>query len=95
VKNQSVFINFNSPAQNNFEMINNRIFDLISNGCFIITDDTPAQRELFKDCVEYSTGKEDLSEKLKYYLSNLDKIKEYQIKALSFSSEYEKNNSYE
>lgn len=80
-----IFINFNSPDQLKLGMINNRIFDLLNNGCFIITDDCKSQREEFGDCVEYSTGKEDLKEKIKYYLSNPKCILEKQKKALEYS----------
>jgi hypothetical protein len=89
-----IFINFNAPNQYNLGMINNRIFDLLSNGCFVITDDTPQQRELFQDCVEYSSGSNDLKDKLDFYLKRPDLIFEKQEKSLNFSRRYRKENTY-
>ncbi len=89
-----IFINFNAPNQSDLGMINNRIFDLLNNGCFVITDDTVEQREMFKDCVEYSSGSNDLQEKLNFYLKHPDLILEKQNKALEFSKIYKKENTY-
>ena len=89
-----IFINFNSPGQINLQMINNRIFDLLSNGCFVITDDDSNQKEEFGDCVEYSCGGEDLKNKIDYYLSNHDLIFEKQKKALEFANKRIKKISY-
>ena len=89
-----IFINFNAPNQSNLGMINNRIFDLLSNGCFVITDDTPQQREIFQDCVEYSSGSNDLKDKLDFYLKRPDLIFEKQEKSLNFSRRYKKENTY-
>jgi hypothetical protein len=89
-----IFINFNSPDQLNLGFINNRVFDLVKNGCFVITDNSDEQKELFKDCIEYSDGGNDLSEKLKFYLSNLDLIYEKQLYSLEYMKDYYKKNSF-
>jgi spore maturation protein CgeB len=80
-----VFLNFNAPGQTLLGMINNRVFDFLANGCFVITDDTPEQRDTFGNVVEYSTGGSDLAEKLNFYLANPEKRLEKQKLALEFS----------
>ena len=89
-----IFINFNAPNQAKLQMINNRMFDLLANGCFIITDDTLEQRNLFGDCVEYSSGQNDLSNKIKFYLNNPNEILRKQKQALEFGKNYYMTNNY-
>lgn len=51
-------------------IISNRIFDALSVGAFIISDDIPEIHELFGDNVVTYHGREDLKEKIDYYLKH-------------------------
>lgn len=51
-------------------IISNRIFDALAVGAFIISDDIPEIHELFGDNVVTYHGREDLKEKIDYYLKH-------------------------
>lgn len=51
-------------------IISNRIFDALAVGAFIISDDIPEIHELFGDNVVTYHGREDLKEKIDYYLEH-------------------------
>ncbi len=51
-------------------IISNRIFDALAAGAFIISDDIPEIHELFGDNVVTYHGREDLKEKIDYYLEH-------------------------
>lgn len=53
-----------------YGIINNRIFDALSVGAFVISDYLPEIDDVFQGSVIMYKNKEDLNEKIDYYLSN-------------------------
>ncbi len=58
------------------DLISNRIFDVLSVGGFVISDHLPVIDELFNGCVVMYETRDDLNEKIKYYLSHDEERKE-------------------
>ena len=50
--------------------ISNRIFDGLAAGAFIITDDVAGLSDVLKDCVGVYHNREELAEKVKYYMEH-------------------------
>ncbi len=53
-----------------YGIISNRIFDALSAGAFVISDYMPEIEELFEGAVVTYQGKEDLNQKITYYLQH-------------------------
>lgn len=69
-KSTKIWINFNASDQYVIDMVNDRPIWALACGAFVITDDTPAQRAVYGDVVDYSTGGIDLLEKVRYWLAH-------------------------
>ena len=53
-------------------LISNRIFDVLGAGAFVISDFMPELEEIFDGCLETYKSKEELQEKVKYYMEHPD-----------------------
>ena len=58
-------------SQNN--TINSRVFEALSCGCLLFTDENKVMKKIFKEKkhVVYFKSQEDLKEKIKYYKKNI------------------------
>jgi len=68
----SAKINLNCTAQDcvEWDVITLRTFEVLACGGFLITDKVPTAEKEFSDCVVFTEGGADLTEKIKYYLAN-------------------------
>ena len=57
-------------------IISNRIFDALAAGAFIISDDMPQLHKYFEGCLVTYRDREDLKNKIDYYLTHEDERKE-------------------
>ena len=73
------------------EHISQRIYEGMAYGCIVLSNSMPACIHT-DGIVEYIYSKENLEEKMKYYLDNPDKIKEKQEKGYKFIREKGTNN---
>lgn len=60
----------------NFGSVNSRVFDAFASGKLVITNCSLGNEELFGDLIPEYHSKEDLKEKLEYYMSHEDKKEE-------------------
>jgi len=59
-----------------YGFVSNRLFDVLAAQAFVISDDIPEIHDLFDGCVETYTTKEELKEKIDYYMQNAAERKE-------------------
>ena len=59
-----------------YGFVSNRIFDVLAAQSFVISDDMEEIHELFEGCVETYTTKEDLKEKIDYYMQHPEEREE-------------------
>lgn len=71
-KSCKIMLNFNAADQVPLGMVNDRPIWALACGGFVVTDDTPEQRALFGNAVEYTTGGDDLKRKIDRWLSDDD-----------------------
>jgi len=53
-----------------YGFVSNRIFDVLASESFVISDDMAEIHELFGDCVETYSTKDELKEKIDYYMNH-------------------------
>ncbi|MFH2069161.1 MAG: glycosyltransferase [Candidatus Omnitrophota bacterium] len=68
----SAKINLNCTAQDcvDWDVITLRTLEVLACGGFLITDKVPMAEKELSDCVVFTEGGADLTEKIKYYLAN-------------------------
>lgn len=49
----------------------NRLFDALLSGAFVISDEIPSAKTIFKDSIVTYNGADDLENKIDFYLNNL------------------------
>lgn len=72
LKDYKFCININSDFDQN-NTINSRVFEALSCGCLLFTDENKVMKKIFKEKkhVVYFKSQEDLKEKIKYYKKNI------------------------
>ncbi|WP_026495976.1 CgeB family protein [Butyrivibrio sp. WCD3002] len=68
----AILLNDHWDDMREYGIISNRIFDALTAGAFIISDDVPGIREAFEGTVVTYTDRDDLAKKIDYYLEHLD-----------------------
>lgn len=68
--NAKIVLNDHWADMREYGIINNRIFDALSVGAFVISDYMPEIDDVFQGSVIMYKNREDLNEKIEYYLSN-------------------------
>ncbi len=63
-----ILLNDHWADMRQYGIISNRIFDALACGAFVISDDMPEISEVFGDAVVTYTDREDLKQKIDYYL---------------------------
>lgn len=71
-----ILLNDHWEDMREYGIISNRIFDALAVGAFIISDDVPGMKEIFRDAVVTYCDKEDLEKKIDYYLCHETERKE-------------------
>lgn len=80
-RNCAVLLNDHWPDMRENGFISNRIFDGLASGAFIISDEVLGLEDILPDCVvTYDGTKEDLRQKVDYYLSHPDEREKYSTK---------------
>ncbi len=67
--------------------ISNRIFDGLSAGAFIISDDVAGLSDVLNDCVEVYHDRGNLAEKVKYYMEHPEKREEIAVRGMELVRE--------
>ncbi len=68
--NAAILLNDHCDEMREFGIVSNRIFDALCAEAFIISDDVEEIHEMFGDAVVTYTDREDLIEKIDYYLAH-------------------------
>lgn len=74
IASTKIVLNFKN--NDNLYSFNNNIFDVISAGKLVLTNDTEANNEFFEGKLPVFNSENDLTDKLDYYLSNPHKMEE-------------------
>jgi spore maturation protein CgeB len=83
-----IILNCTLPVCIEWDVITLRTFEVLACNGFLITDIVPSALKMLKDHVVFTTGGQDLVEKIKYYLHH----EEERIKIASKGYEFVKNN---
>ncbi|MFH1845156.1 MAG: glycosyltransferase [bacterium] len=65
-----IAIGFNAQSQAAANMVNNRVFEVLSCGALLVSDRVPAIEAMFGDSAVFTDGYGDLRDKLAHYLEN-------------------------
>jgi hypothetical protein len=80
--NCKVWVNFNAADQRPLGMVNDRPIWSMGCGAFVITDDTPEQRALYRDTCDYSQGGVDLVRRIERWLTDEDERNKRRMAAM-------------
>ena len=74
----SAKINLNNTIKSciEWDVITLRTYEVLACKGFLISDTVPAAKRTLKDCLVFTEGEEDLTEKIKYYLAHSKKRQE-------------------
>ncbi|MBE5925421.1 MAG: glycosyltransferase [Lachnospiraceae bacterium] len=75
-----ILLNDHWDDMRHFGIISNRVFDALAVGAFVISDYLPEIEEVFDGAVETYKTKEELKEKIDYYLSNDETREKHAVK---------------
>ena len=65
-----ILLNDHWEEMRKWDFPSNRLFDALLSGAFVISDEIPSAKTIFKDSIVTYNGAEDLENKIDYYLSN-------------------------
>ena len=82
-----IILNCTLPVCIEWDVITSRTFEVLSCNGFLITDIVPSAIETLKDYVVFTTGYQDLIDKIKYYLENEDERIKISAKGYDFVKE--------
>lgn len=68
--NSKIVLNDHWDDMRKYGFVSNRLFDIVAADAFVISDYMPEIKEIFGDRVETYRSKEELHEKIKYYIEN-------------------------
>ncbi|MDD4600825.1 hypothetical protein SDC9_11414 [bioreactor metagenome] len=86
--NAKIVLNYTSEDSIKWDAMNLRFFEVLACRSFLISDRVPSAKREFHDCMVFTDGGEDLTEKINYYLATPEERNEIAERGYQYVTKY-------